>query len=47
MARAELVGLIPEAVLQVVRPSRWHELDLATSKTIESRRRAAGLDDGT
>ena len=47
VARAELVGLVPEAVLRVVRSSRWHELDLATSKTIESRRRAAGLDDDT
>jgi glutamate formiminotransferase len=45
VARAELVGLVPKAVLRAVPRGRWRELDLAASKTIESRRQAAGLDD--
>jgi hypothetical protein len=35
--RAELVGLVPEAVLRAVDPSRWAELDLAEDRTIEAR----------
>ena len=40
---AELVGLVPERVLRVIPPSRWHELDLAEETTIEARRAALGL----
>ena len=35
--RAELVGLVPEAVLAAVAPERWRELDLDGSRTIEAR----------
>ena len=35
--RAELVGLVPAAVLDGVPPARWGELDLAPSRTIEAR----------
>ncbi len=34
---AELVGLVPAAVLDGVAPSRWSELDLDRSRTIEAR----------
>lgn len=34
---AELVGLVPRSVLERVPRERWDELDLAESKTIESR----------
>jgi len=34
---AELVGLLPEAVLQAVPRARWPELDLAPDRTIEAR----------
>jgi glutamate formiminotransferase len=37
VARAELVGLVPESVLQRIRPQRWETLDLAADKTIEAR----------
>lgn len=37
VARAELVGLVPEAVLHRIRPERWHQLDLAEDKAIEAR----------
>ena len=37
VARAELVGLLPEAVLAAVPTDRWRQLDLATSRTIEAR----------
>jgi glutamate formiminotransferase len=42
---AELVGLVPEAVLRAVPEARWSELDLAADRTIEARlaQRAAGL----
>ena len=42
-ARAELVGLLPEQVLNAVDPARWPELDLGPGKTVEyrnARRRA-------
>jgi glutamate formiminotransferase len=44
VARAELVGLAPRAVLDRTPRERWHELDLAEERTIEYRlaRRAAG-----
>jgi glutamate formiminotransferase len=35
--RAELVGLLPAAVLDDVAPARWDELDVGWSQTIESR----------
>jgi hypothetical protein len=34
---AELVGLIPEAVLRAQDPSRWQQLGLSYDKTIEAR----------
>ena len=37
IARAELVGLVPEAVLSSVPERRWRQLDLAPDRTIESR----------
>ena len=37
VARAELVGLIPRAVLTRIPSGRWAELDLADDRTIESR----------
>jgi glutamate formiminotransferase len=46
VARAELVGLAPAAVLEGVPRHRWKELDLDTSTTIEARLEEAGLDGG-
>ncbi len=37
IAGAELVGLVPEAVLEGVSAGRWDELDLAADRTIEAR----------
>jgi glutamate formiminotransferase / 5-formyltetrahydrofolate cyclo-ligase len=37
VAGAELVGLVPEAVLSAIAPDRWDELDLAANRTIEAR----------
>ena len=37
VAGAELVGLVPEAVLAAVPPERYAELDLAPDRTIEAR----------
>jgi glutamate formiminotransferase / 5-formyltetrahydrofolate cyclo-ligase len=42
-ARAELVGLVPAAVLTAVPTRRWTELDLDPSRTIEARLEEAGL----
>lgn len=39
IARAELVGLVPEAVLMATPRRRWGQLDLAPERTIESRLR--------
>jgi glutamate formiminotransferase / 5-formyltetrahydrofolate cyclo-ligase len=39
IARAELVGLVPERVLLAAPERRWVELDLARDRTIESRLR--------
>ena len=41
--RAELVGLLPAAVLDATPSHRWSELDLARSRTIEARLEEAGL----
>lgn len=46
VAHAELVGLVPAAVLATIDADRWDELDLAPSRTIEARLREAGLDGG-
>jgi glutamate formiminotransferase len=43
VARAELVGLVPAAVLGSVDPSRWSALDLAEARTIEFRLAAHGF----
>lgn len=40
---AELVGLVPGAVLDAVPEHRWAELDLSRERTIEARLEAAGL----
>lgn len=45
IARAELVGLVPESVLHAVDAARWTELDLAADRTIEARLRAHGIAD--
>jgi glutamate formiminotransferase len=37
VARAELVGLVPRAVLDAIPPERWPSLDLSPQKTIEAR----------
>lgn len=45
--RAELVGLLPQAVLEAEPSGRWAELDLDPSKSIEARLEQAGLDGGS
>ena len=47
VARAELVGLVPAAVLAAIPRDRWAELDLDPSRTIEARVEQAGLDGGS
>lgn len=37
VAGAELVGLVPAAVLEAIDPSRWERLDLSADRTIEAR----------
>jgi glutamate formiminotransferase len=44
--RAELVGLLPLAVLEAEPRHRWDELGIDPSKTIEARLELAGLDGG-
>ena len=44
MERAELVGLVPAAVLDAAPLERWAELDLAADRTIEARLLEAGLE---
>lgn len=46
VARAELVGLVPTAVLETEPRQRWAELGLDPSTTIEARLQQAGLDGG-
>ena len=41
VARAELVGLVPAAVLAAESPDRWQQLDLDLSRPIEARLAAA------
>jgi len=45
--RAELVGLVPARVLDAIPASRWPELGLDRSRTIEARLEQAGLDGGS
>ena len=47
VARAELVGLVPDAVARSIPEARWAELDLSVSTTIEARLSQAGLDGGS
>jgi glutamate formiminotransferase len=47
IARTELVGLAPRAVLDSVPRHRWRELDLDPATTIEARLEQAGLDGGS
>jgi glutamate formiminotransferase/glutamate formiminotransferase/formiminotetrahydrofolate cyclodeaminase len=42
VAGAELVGLVPAAVLDAVPEDRWEELDLAADRTLEARVAALG-----
>ena len=37
VAGCELVGLVPQGVLDAIDPSRWSELDLGPDRTIEAR----------
>jgi glutamate formiminotransferase len=37
VARSELVGLVPAAVLEAIPPERWSALDLGPDRTIEAR----------
>jgi glutamate formiminotransferase len=46
VARAELVGLVPQAVLAEIPRHRWQRLGLDPSATIEARLQQAGLDGG-
>jgi glutamate formiminotransferase len=39
VAGAELVGLLPDAILRAIPPDRWAGLDLAEDRTIEARLR--------
>jgi hypothetical protein len=41
--RAELVGLVPAAVLDAVDRRRWAQLDLSSDRTIEGRAATRGL----
>jgi glutamate formiminotransferase len=41
VAGAELVGLVPDAVLRAVPRARWDQLDLSPDRTIEARRSGA------
>ena len=43
ISRAELVGLVPRAVLERCAPERWAQLDVGETQTIESRLEAGGL----
>ncbi len=47
LAGAELVGLVPEAVLEKIPEHRWAELDLTADRTLEARlARASGTGPG-
>lgn len=42
IARAELVGLVPAAVIAAVPAERWTQLDLSPERTVEARLAASG-----
>jgi len=44
VARAELVGLAPRALLDAITPADWARLDLSPERTIEARLAARGLE---
>ena len=46
LAGAELVGLVPAAVLERTDPERWSQLDLDEERTIEARLRRRGSGEG-
>lgn len=46
VARAEVVGLTPRAVIDAVSPDRWSELDLDDMRTIEARLGSSSLAEG-
>lgn len=43
VSHAELVGLVPRAVLSAIPRGRWEELDLSEDRTIEARVSALGI----
>jgi hypothetical protein len=43
IVRCELVGTIPEQVLNKIDPERWESLDLSPEATLEARFRAKGI----
>lgn len=43
IARAELVGLVPDGVLRTIAPDRWATLDLGPERTVEARARARNV----
>jgi len=42
--RCELVGLVPQAVLDRIEPERYEELDLSVERTIEARAASIGIE---
>jgi len=42
IARAELVGLVPQAVLEATPRARWGQLDLGDDRAIENRLERSG-----
>ncbi len=46
VAAAELVGLLPAALLADIPPARWGKLDVGPERTLEARLEKAGLDGG-
>jgi hypothetical protein len=47
VARAELVGLLPQRILDAIPADRWPELDLGEARTIEARLEMAGWAPGS
>ncbi|MEY4043835.1 MAG: hypothetical protein RL644_103, partial [Actinomycetota bacterium] len=46
VSHAELVGLVPQRVLESIPQGRWEELDLSADRTIEARIGALGMGAG-
>ncbi|NBU38546.1 MAG: hypothetical protein EBS32_10010 [Actinobacteria bacterium] len=46
VSHAELVGLVPQRVLESIPQGRWEELDLSADRTIEARIGALGMSAG-